>query len=376
MTRPFGNIRKLQSGRYQARYTGPDGRQHSGPHTFDTKTDARLWLSEQEVAIRRGQWTDPKAGDITLRSYVDLWWQEKTALAPTTERLYQGFLDNHILPVLGDKKLTRITRGDIRRWHANLTTKGLSPNSAAKVYRLLHQMLAYAVDDERISSNPCAIKNAGREQVEERHIPSLADVNRVVAATDVRYRPMVQLAAFVGLRFGELAGLQRKHFNPLRKTLTVEQQLDQTAKGEIRFRPPKTDAGKRTLTLPAAIVESLNQHIETQSITDPEQLLFPAPKGGPLSRHNFRKRFWLPAIQAAGVRKMRFHDLRHVAATITASSGVDLKTLMYRIGHSTKDAALLYQHKTEEQDLQAARHVDKVIRETHDTVAAASRTSS
>lgn len=364
-TRPFGNIRKLPSGKYQARYTGPDGRQHRGPHPFSAKADARLFLSEQETALKRGRWVDPKAGDLTLRTYADAWLAGKTAIAPSTRELYTYFLDKHVYPDLGGKSLNRITSGDIRRWHADLSRRDLHPNTVAKIYRLLRQILSHAVDDERLAKNPCTIKNGGKEQVTERLIPSLDQVETLLQAIEERYRPIVEVAAFAGLRFGEIAGLQRKHFNPLHRQLTIEQQLDSKRKrGEITFRPTKTDAGNRTITLPDRLVRSLELHIERYDITDPNQLMFTAPTGKPIDRHNFRRRIWLPALKEAGVDHFRFHDLRHLAATLVAASGVSLKTIMHHIGHTTTEAAMRYQHSTQEQEERVARHLNDILNRT------------
>jgi integrase len=360
-TRPFGNIRRLRSGRYQARYTGPTGKQHSGG-TFTSKKAARLWLAEQEQSVKRGKWVDPQAGEITFDDYVDLWWKTKTRLAPSTQGLYEGFLKKHIRPTFGSKKLVAITKADIKRWYTYLVSKaGLSHNSAAKIYVLLRQILRAAVEDERLFRNPCDIKGAGTEHVSERRIPTVEQVTRIVEVIGEEYRPMVELAAFVGLRFGELAGLQRKHFNPLLKQLTVEQQLDQNAKDHLAFRPPKTDAGRRTLVIPDTLVEHLEAHIARFRIVGPDELLFTSPTGGPLDRHNFRMRKWLPALDRVDVPHFRFHDLRHLAGTLSAASGASLKTIMGRLGHSSVAAALVYQHVMQRQDEQLAQHINRTI---------------
>src|SRR5271166_4046857 len=92
-SRQFGNIRKLSSGRYQARYRGPDGRLRPAPHTFERKTDAARWLSFKETEISKGQWIAPELGQQPFRDYADQWMCDRVLGARTAE-LYTGLLHN------------------------------------------------------------------------------------------------------------------------------------------------------------------------------------------------------------------------------------------------------------------------------------------
>jgi integrase len=248
----------------------------------------------------------------------------------------------------------------VRRWHSRLSTGHLGGNTVAKVYRLLKQVMATAVDDDLISKNPCRIKGGGRERVAERKTPTSEEVTRILDAVDDRYRALVAVAAYVGLRFGELAGLQRRHVNPLRNELTVEQQLS-TVSGHTELRPPKTVAGRRTVTMPDTVAALMVNHLDRFTGPSPEAFVFTTINGASLDRWNFRKRVWLPACAQAGVAGFRFHDLRHVAGTAAAASGVPLKALMHRLGHSTVEAALIYQHAVEDDENIIAAHIDRVL---------------
>ncbi len=114
--RHFGSIRKRASGRYQARYTGPDGKIYSAPETFERKTDAQKWLSAKETEITRNDWTSPDAGSVTFADYSAQWMKDRI-LKPRTRELYDGLLRNHLLPTFGGATtLNDITLAGIRRW--------------------------------------------------------------------------------------------------------------------------------------------------------------------------------------------------------------------------------------------------------------------
>jgi integrase len=119
--------------------------------------------------------------------------------------LYEGQLRRHILPVLGAIPLGKITTARVRSWHADLLTEGPGVSTAAKCYRLLRAILTTTVEDGLIVANPCTISGAGVEPAEERAVPTLAEVFAMADAVEPRYRVLVLMAAFAGLRRGELS---------------------------------------------------------------------------------------------------------------------------------------------------------------------------
>ena len=130
--RAFGSVRKLPSGRFQARYTGPDGimrtarRADGGPMTFDTKGDAHAWLSMRQVEKLRGEWrpptAPPKPAPVTLRRYGEAWLTERD-LADRTRDHYRQLLRDHIFPSFDAMALAEITPAAVRTWHAALSKK-------------------------------------------------------------------------------------------------------------------------------------------------------------------------------------------------------------------------------------------------------------
>src|SRR6266536_953483 len=174
--RRFGRVRKLPSGRYQARYLAPDGTDRPAPHTFASKTDAERWLVGVEAEIVKGTWRDPDLGRVPLGEYLTEWIAHRSGLRPRTVDLYRWLSRKYIEPTLRDHLRTDITPGTVRAWRAELIAEGTAATMVAKAYRLLRAVLNTAVDDELIRRNPCRIKGAGIERAPERPTATVAQV--------------------------------------------------------------------------------------------------------------------------------------------------------------------------------------------------------
>jgi integrase len=212
--RRFGRVRRLPSGRYQARYLGPDGKDRPAPDTFPSKRDAEVWLTRKEVEIRDGEWIDPNLGKVLFEVYAARLVRDQV-LRPRTDELYRGLLKNHLLPTFGKRPVGEIREAEVRRWHKERLTEGplasrpFGPVTVAKTYRLLHAIMATAVDDGLIRRNPCRIKGAGQEDSPERPVVPVPVLVELLDRIPIRYRAMLLLATFASLRFGELAALRR-----------------------------------------------------------------------------------------------------------------------------------------------------------------------
>lgn len=350
--RSFGTVRRLPSGRWQARYRDPQSnRLISAADRFVTKAEATRWLSTVETDLARGRWVDPDAGRVRLSDYAHEWLNDHPGLRQRTRENYEGLLRLHILPALGEVELGRLAPSGVRQWHAGLTKRGhLGGATIAKCYRLLHTIMATALADELIMRNPCVIKGASSDRSGERPVASLPDVLALAEHVGSRYRSLVLTATMTGLRLGELLALRRRNVDLLHATVTVTEQLHELADGRQALGPPKSDAGRRTVALPPQIVRELESHIAQFSQPGRDGLVFTAPEGGAIRRGNFRKRVWLPALSATGLEHLRFHDLRHTGNTLAAATGASTRELMARMGHASPRAALVYQHATAERD--------------------------
>jgi len=192
----------------------------------------------------------------------------------------------------------------------------------------------------------------------------IATVDQVAAIAErvpARYRALVLVAAFGGLRWGELAGLRRKRVDLERGTV-AEQLLE--VNGAFSVGPPKSAAGRRTVTLPAVVVEALAEHLARYTAKSSEAYVFLSSQGRHLRRSNFNRRVWQPATRAAGIEGLRVHDLRHTAGTLATAAGGSLLEVMDRLGHSTTVAAVRYQRVMADRDAAIARELNRLIEGT------------
>ncbi|MFE0271836.1 tyrosine-type recombinase/integrase [Streptomyces sp. NPDC058992] len=357
--RRFGAVRKLPSGRFQARYQGPDGLTRSAPETFASQTDADRWLVRKEAEIIDGRWKNPD-DKVLFGVYADAWFKERDYAATTRERNGSA-LRLHILPTFANVVLSEITTPQIRRWRAGLLESGVGEPTVVKAYQVLRAIMNTAVDDELIQRNPCRIKGAGAAKTAERPFLDVSEVFRLADAVPARFRVLILLAAFTGLRFGELAALQRHDVDLERRTVAVRRALAETRTDGIVVKTPKSAAGVRTVAFPASLTAELAAHLA--AFADPGRTgsVFTGERGGQLRRNNFR-RLWLRALKTTGLGDVHFHDLRHTGNTLAATGGATTRELMQRMGHSSVRAALIYQHLVNGRDHAIAAHVDAQIR--------------
>ncbi len=174
-----------------------------------------------------------------------------------------------------------------------------------------------------------------------------------------RYRALVLVAAFTGLRRGELFGLTRRRVDLLHKTVTVAEQRQQLRDGTVIVGPPKTDAGRRTISLPDPLVDEIEAHLACFAQPGPDDVVFTGDKGGPLRDHVWQTK-WARARRALELPDIHFHDLRHLANTLTAS-GASTRELMHRMGHASPAAALRYQHATSDRGAAIAAALGALI---------------
>jgi integrase len=356
----FGNLRKLPSGRIQVRYTGPDGLSHKAPLTFDTKGDAEAWLSTVRADILRDAWNPNAVGKsraLTFGAYADRWLTARTLEARTRQH-YRALLDRHILPTFETVPLKHITPNVVREWHS--TTALDTPTIRAHAYSLMRTILGQAVADQLIATNPCHIRGAGNStRVHKIKPATLAELEALVAAMPDRYKVMVLLASWCGLRFGELAELRRTDVNTKTGVLHVRRGVVR-ANGQTIVKKPKSNAGTRDVAVPPHLLPMLKAHLLQHAEPGKDGLLFPARGGGHIAPSTLYGVFYR-ARDAAGRPDLRFHDLRHTGAVRAASTGATLAELMGRLGHSTPGAALRYQHAAEGRDMAIAQALSALV---------------
>jgi len=362
--RDFGTIRKRANGRWQAYYMGPDQAFHRAPSTFDAKVDAEAWLASERRLMQNDEWSPTKSRRAKVVRSTEMFgpyaeaWLEQRELKPRTRALYRRLLDRFILPAFAEVSLRDITPQVVRTWHSGLDSS--RPTQRAHTYSLLRSILSTAVTDEILASNPCRVRGAGSaKRVRSIEPATLGELEVLLEKIPAPYRALVLIGAWCGLRFGEVSELRRKDVDLKAKTIHVKRGVVRVGK-EVTVGKPKNIAGVRDIAVPPHLLPILEQHLNEHVVLGREALLFPSVKDPDVQVHtNTLRRHWLKARLAAGRPDLRVHDLRHTGAVLAAQSGATLAELMARIGHSTPQMALRYQHVARGRDAEIAARMSK-----------------
>lgn len=329
--RSYGSIRKLPSGRYQARYPGPDGHLRPADRTFPTIADADVWLARKRVEIEEGRWIDPAHGAMTVQDWGARWLASVTPqLKHTTQAGYRSLITSRINPALGDQELSSLRPIAVTEWVAEMKTAGLSPSRIRQAYRVLSQIMASAVDNGLISATPCRGVRLPRMPESEPHIVTPEEAARIVGYAQAPHDLLIALLAFNGLRIGEAFALRRGDFDIGRRLVVVDENLAE-ANGTLVFDTPKSHQ-KRTLTLASSLADRLGTYLANLP-GGSDTLLFTNRHGRPLRYNQWRKACFNPAVIAAGLADVTPHDLRASHGTWVADR-YGVMTAAHRLGHS------------------------------------------
>lgn len=371
----FGTVERLPSGRFRARWRDPSGRRVTAEQTFPTTADARAFLATVEADLLRRTYRAPRRVVETLSTYGARWLTMRPGLKDSTRHQYAIDFRRHVEPYLGPLLLDQIEPDRVRSWHAalsaDLRTK-LAPDASwpsragrrdgsatvARSYRLLRAILQTAVDDALLLRNPCRLAGAGEPRSAERPTLTVAELASLAAVVPDRYRALVLMAGFSGLRAGELAALRLRdlELGGGHPEVRVTRRLYRVA-GHLTLDAPKSEAGGRTVALPAFIAAELRRHLdEHRQDAAPDDLVFLTAGGGEIL--DTYSQILRRGLDKIGRPDCRGHDLRHSAMTAAAEHGATLATLMQMAGHSTPAAAQRYQHATAEHSRRVAVAMD------------------
>lgn len=325
--------------------------------TFATRTEARAWETSMRVEVREKRHviaskslTVAEAGTEWLKA-VEHGRDERDPAEKATLRGYKHHLDRYIAPAIGKKKLADLAKADVVAFRNDLL-KTLTRTTAKKVLQSLKGILSEMVFQDRVGINVAsAVKiGIGGRHVEEVEIPSIADIKLIRAKAKelpLIRRGMIETAIHTGMRVSEIRGLPWAAVDLKAGTIEVRQRADEY--GVIG--PPKSKAGKRSITLPADLV-SLLKELRLQA--GKNELVFPTEAGTPWLLSNFYARVWTKLLTDAGVKTVGFHSLRHFHASMLIASGANPKDIQVEMGHSSIQMTFdLYGHlfkgKDEEQ---------------------------
>lgn len=342
--RDFGAIRKLPSGKWQARYRDQAGMMRSAESTFSTKTDAAKYLARVQTDQSGGVWTDPKLGRITFAAWSEQYLAGAVNKRVTTLAQDRARLRRHLLPFFGSMPLASITPLEVRRFVTALVDAGYRPSTVRTIYGCFRTIMASAVEAELLAVTPCRKVRAlpARVPTEKRFL-TVEEINRLAEHMPLQYQPMVYLAAVAGLRWSEVAGMRVGRLDLPRQNLRVAETAAQVG----GFSEPKSKASRRTLSLPGFVVDMLAAHLARRGLTgaDTDALLFVAPRGGRLYASPWHKRVWAPAVRAAKLDGLTFHGLRHTSVALMVAAHAHPKAIQNRLGHTSWATTMdLYGH--------------------------------
>lgn len=354
----MAHVQRKGKGRWQARYRGPDGRERTRMHR--RRIDAERWLTAQEHQMDRGDWLDPSRGSLTLDRWAAGWLATRGDLRTTTRARLESIMRLHVLPEFGSRRLRSLTNAEVHRWVAAMTDDGMSAASVRKSLFALRQMLDAAVADRRLSVNPAASVPLPAEHAAEQRFLTQAQVGDLADVMPDQYRALVLVAAYGGLRWGELAGLRRGRVDTLRGRITVAETAVDVGR-DITFGPPKTAKSRRVVPLARSVMRDLDEHMASHTGPDADALVFTSATGLPLRRGTFRTT-WRAATRAAGCRELRFHDLRHTFVAVMVAAGANPKAVSTWAGHSSVAFTLdRYGHLMEGHDDDVSDRLDVLL---------------
>jgi integrase len=335
---------------YYVRYHDPAGRERA--RAFKRKSEAERWLSSNEVAKLEGNWVDPQHLRVPLAHWAEhymatgLW-------KPKTRNDYESLLRSRVLPSLGPLPLGRLDQVIIKSWVAEMHNEGLSAYRIRNAYRLLSKMLKAAVEAGFLPKNPALGVALPRIAETDMTILSAQQVASFVRAMPKErgYDVLIEILAFGGLRWGEIAAVRRSHCELLRGRLQVTESVADV-NGHLIFQPTKTYE-RRYVPLPGKVVEHLGRHLETVP-NERDSLVFTTRRGTPLRNQNFRRSYFGPASLRAGLPPgLTPHGLRHTCASLLIDQGADPVAVQRHLGHRDVSTTLriyrhLFEHRTDE----------------------------
>lgn len=345
-----------------------------------TKSDAERCLAE--ALHQRDTGVEIMPGKLTVADYLRRWLRDYAThnVAPSTLQRYASIIDNHLIPTLGSLRLRDLRPAHIQAAYGRALTPGgradstagaLAPRTVLKHHRLLHEALSHAVRWQLIARNPADAVTAPRPGRTEFRALSAEEAAALLEAADpTPLFSLLYLSLATGARQGELLALRWEDVDLDRGAMQIVRTARRHAGRGIVYRSPKSHRSQRPIALSPESVTILREHrgsqVEQRLLLGPAYsdsgLVFATAAGDPLDDSNVRRAFAGIARQA-GFQRLRFHDLRHTAATLMFRAGVHPKVVSERLGHATVSLTLdTYSHVLPDLQRDAAEAMDAVLR--------------
>jgi integrase len=341
-----------------------------------TKKDAQREAARLLHTINTGAYVEPSR--MTIKEYLERWLKDYAATnvsAKTRER-YEEILKIHVFPALGHHLLAKLQPLHIQMCYSEALQKGhkdgkgLSAQTVLHMHRVLREALQQAVRWQLLARNPAdAVEPPRPQRREMKCLDEASTAGLLEAAKGTVLHLPILLAVTTGMRRGEILGVRWQDVDLDAATLSVRQSLEQTKLG-LKFKPPKTQKGRRVVALPKMTVEALRRHEVKQKEYklhlgpdyNADNLVCPKTDGSRWPPDSFTSSF-SDFIRKAKLPVVRFHDLRHTHATQLLREGIHPKVVSERLGHSTVGITLdVYSHVLPDMQEEAARRIDMMLK--------------
>lgn len=301
---------------------------------------------------------------LTVREYLARWLEDaaRPTIRPSTYVRYEAIIRLHIAPRIGDIPLVKLSPVHVQGMNVDLERAGVSPRMRQFTHAVLHRALNQAVKWGLVDRNVCDAVDRPRVPRKELRTLNAEEAQRLLeAAKGDRLEALLVLALTTGMRQGELLGLQWEDVDLKTGTVYIRRTLLEL-KGKLTLGETKSGRNRR-VDLPDIAVETLREHRKRMLAEGhPGPWVFCDTQGGPIRKSNLTRRWFKPLLQRAGLPDIRFHDLRHTAATLLLTLGVHPKIVQERLGHSQISLTLdTYSHVLPSMQREAARKLDTLF---------------
>lgn len=344
----MGSIRQRPDGRWEARYTAPDGKQKSVYGKTEKEVTAKLRGKLHEIDT--GVWQMPDK--MTVADWIDIWLSDYQA--HTSERTvakYRCICNKHFKKTIGSIRIQKLLPHHIRMTITAMRNGNLTAPTIRNYMTILHTMLDCAKESKIIASNPTENVTVPKQPSKQFCIIDRADIPSFVqAARQTKYPNELLLMLYTGLRHGEIRGLKWEDVDLDAGTIEVKRQLHPKNGDQQRFDTPKYDESRLIYIVPEAIDilrdqrrRQAEQHIANadtwQDTEYSTNLVFRMADG---REHNDRTLYrTVKKVGAAiGMPDLSPHDLRHSYAIAALRAGIDVKTVQHNLGHKTSKMTL------------------------------------
>lgn len=307
----------------------PNGKRKS--KTAKSRKEVLDWLTTQKSAVLKGTYvTDDK---LTLGDFLDRYLEDvaKHSVRPKTFSTYKGYVDNHVKVELGKIKLASLRPDHVQAFYSKKLADGLSTRTVEQMHAILHKALKQALRWGLVNRNVTDLVSAPRPKRNPRQLWSVNQVNTFLKATETHpYYPIYLLAVYCGMRQSEILGIHREDVDLERGIINVRHTLQRVQGQGLIIQNVKSQKSKRAVVVPSTALKALRIHL----VNVERGLIFTTSKGTPVDARELVRHF-KKVINEVGLPDTRFHDLRHLHATLLLASGANPKVVQERLGHST-----------------------------------------